>query len=140
MNFHINKIILWLKNGKTRMLSFEKNKVNVITGSSGTGKSEILSIIDYCFFGSKPSIADEIINENVTWYGINFNINNKFYTIARGRIVNRDVSKQYYFSPIGEIPNQPFYKIDDSELKEILEQEFGISENTIFPKGGKYIK
>lgn len=50
MKFNINKIILWLNNGKIRELTFEKNKVNVITGGSSTGKSEIIDIIDYCFF------------------------------------------------------------------------------------------
>jgi len=50
MNFFVNKIILWLNNGKMRQIEFLNNKVNIITGSSGTGKSEILSIIDYCLF------------------------------------------------------------------------------------------
>jgi energy-coupling factor transporter ATP-binding protein EcfA2 len=140
MKFYINEIILWLINGNTRKVRFENNKVNIITGSSGTGKSEILSIIDYCLFGSKPDITDEIINENVNWYGINFTVNKKSYTIARGKIINRKVSNQYYFSQVGEIPDHPTHKIDEGELKEILEKEFGITERTIFPVGGRNIK
>ena len=140
MKFYINEIVLWLTNGNIRKVLFKNNKVNIITGSSGTGKSEILSIIDYCLFGSKPDITDEIINENVNWYGINFTINQKSYTIARGKIINRKVSNQYYFSQVGEIPDHPTHKIDGGELKEILEKEFGISEKTIFPVGGRNIK
>ncbi|MCY7670417.1 DUF3732 domain-containing protein [Bacillus altitudinis] len=140
MNFYIDKIVLWLNNGRIRTLAFKKNAVNVVTGSSGTGKSEILSIIDYCLFGSKPNITDEIINENVTWYGINFHINDKYYTVARASIVNRKVSDKYYFSPVGELPEQPTYKLNEHDLKEILDPEFGISENTIFPIGGKSLK
>lgn len=140
MIFRINEIVLWLISGKIRRVHFENNKVNIITGSSGTGKSEILSIIDYCLFGSKPDITEEIINENVNWYGITFTINEKTYTIARGKITNRKVSNQYYFSQIGEIPEHPTHKIDEGELKEILEKEFNISERTVFPVGGKNIK
>jgi predicted ATP-binding protein involved in virulence len=50
MKFHINKVVLWLKNGKVREITFKPNKVNVITGDSSTGKTEILNIVDYCFF------------------------------------------------------------------------------------------
>ncbi|MGG0246770.1 hypothetical protein ABEY31_30350, partial [Bacillus mycoides] len=44
MRFCIETITLWLRNNKIRTLKFEPNKVNVITGASGTGKSEIISI------------------------------------------------------------------------------------------------
>jgi hypothetical protein len=39
MNFNINKIVLWLNNGKIREIEFKPNKVNLITGGSHTGKS-----------------------------------------------------------------------------------------------------
>lgn len=54
MRFYIETITLWLKDNRIRTLSFKPNKVNVITGASGTGKSEIMSIIDYCFFQVAP--------------------------------------------------------------------------------------
>jgi predicted ATP-binding protein involved in virulence len=47
MKFYIQKIVLWLNNGKRRDIEFLPNKVNVITGDSSTGKTEILDIIDY---------------------------------------------------------------------------------------------
>lgn len=50
IKFNILKIVLWLKNGNRRILNFESDKVNVITGHSNTGKTAILDIIDYCFF------------------------------------------------------------------------------------------
>ena len=39
MTFYIKKIVLWLKNGDTRILKFKNDKVNVITGNSKTGKN-----------------------------------------------------------------------------------------------------
>ena len=77
MTFYIKKIVLWLKNGDTRILKFKNDKVNVITGNSKTGKTAILEIIDYCLCGSDSNISYEHIGENVLWYGLNFCINEK---------------------------------------------------------------
>lgn len=139
MKFNINKILLWLKNGKKREITFKKNKINVITGDSGTGKSEIISIIDYCFFGSRADITDEIINENIIWYGINFNINENLYTLGRGRIEKRRVSKKYFFYADGYIPKVPVANNKEELIKEVIDREFNITERTIFPFGGKSI-
>lgn len=83
MKFHIIKIILWLNNGKKREILFERNKINVITGESSTGKTEILDIIDYCLFASKSKISESIVNENISWYGLFFHINGKDFIVAR---------------------------------------------------------
>ncbi|QCJ40834.1 DUF3732 domain-containing protein [Bacillus sp. S3] len=139
MKFYISKLVLWLKNGKVRELDFETNKVNVITGESGTGKSEIISIIDYCFFASKVDITEEKINENVNWYGIRFKINDKVYTIARGRINQRKLSSKYYFSSLGVIPETPVDNMQEKDIKSIIEKEFSITDKTVFPFGGKKI-
>lgn len=103
MKFYIRKIILWLNNGKRRDITFEPNKVNVITGDSNTGKTEILDIIDYCLFASESKISEGIVNENIAWYGLLFNINDKKYTIARKSLTEGAVSDEYYFSSEGEM-------------------------------------
>jgi hypothetical protein len=64
MNFNINKIVLWLNNGKLERLNSSQTK-NLITGGSHTGKSAILEIVDYCFFSSKSRISEDTINENI---------------------------------------------------------------------------
>lgn len=140
MKFYINKIILWLKNGEKKELEFKNNKVNVITGNSDTGKSSILEIIDYCFFGSKSGIPTEHIGENVAWYGLNICINEKCYTIARGEKLENNFSSLYYFSGSGEIPDLPHASIGEDSLKAIIQQEFGITDKVVFPFGGRYIK
>lgn len=81
--FNILKLMLWSKNGKQRVLNFQVDKINVITGNSNTGKTAILDIIDYCFFASSKGISDSIINESIAWYGLVFEINDKTYTLAR---------------------------------------------------------
>lgn len=140
MRFCIETITLWLRNNKIRTLKFEPNKVNVITGASGTGKSEIISIIDYCFFSSSAAISEEKINENVDWYGITFSINGKRFTIGREKIIKRKGSTNYFYSSEGQIPVKPYSTISESELKEIIQAEFSIDSNLFIPYSGKSMK
>ncbi len=140
MKFHINKIVLWLKNGKTREINFKPNKVNVITGDSSTGKTEILDIIDYCFFSSTSKISEDVVNENIEWYGLHFNINDKKYVIARRSLSEGKVSGDYYFSPDGELPAIVARNSSESVIKSILETEFSIDSGVAIPYGSNLIK
>lgn len=142
MTFNINKIVLWLNNGKIRELEFMPNKVNLITGGSHTGKSAILEIVDYCFFSSKSRISESMINENVLWYGINISVNDKNYTIARESLSEGKVSDNYYFSSFGEIPLIVASNNSENAIKSILETEFKIDRDAKFPTsyGSNYIK
>lgn len=141
INFYIEKMILWLNDGRKRILEFKNDKVNVITGNSKTGKTAILEIIDYCFCGSESNISYEHIGETVLWYGLNFHINGKKYTIARGSFKSEtSFSKDYYFSPVGDIPDIPSSTIGESELKVIIEQEFSINSKVAFGYGGNTTK
>ncbi len=138
MKFNINRIVLWLDNKEKRILKFEKDKVNVITGNSKTGKTAVLEIIDYCLCSTKPHISEEHIGEHVDWYGLDFNINDKHYFIARGNTILK--SKEIYYSSTGIEPEEPNANMGMSELKEVLEKEFSINKNTVIPFGGKFLK
>lgn len=140
MNFGIDSITLWSNSGASRSLTFARNRVNILTGESNTGKSALLAIIDYCLLSSKHNIPHSIINDNVSWYGLKFFINDKTYSLARKSPLNNDVSREYYFSSTGVIPEFPHANILDGDLKSILETEFSISEKTVMPFGGKTIK
>lgn len=138
MKFHINQIHLWLKDEKPkRILNFLANKVNVITGKSGTGKSSIITIIDYCLLGSESKLVEEYINENVLWYGLKFTINEKVFFIARKRMENGILSEEVYFSSDSFIPQFPSASIAIADLRKIIEQEFSINSNIVIPYGGK---
>ncbi len=138
MNFYINRIILWLNNGEKRYIKFEKDKVNVITGNSKTGKTAILEIIDYCLCSTQNNISEEYIGENVSWYGLDFYINSKHYFIARGDTKHN--SYKFYFSATGIEPDTPTDTMSIVDVKSILEEEFSINKNTVIPFGGKTIK
>ncbi|PWB84656.1 MAG: DUF3732 domain-containing protein, partial [Methylocystaceae bacterium] len=50
--WNVREIAFYGAGGRRRTLEFDIDKVNVITGASGTGKSAIIDAIDYCL-GSK---------------------------------------------------------------------------------------
>lgn len=138
--FNILKLVLWSRNGKQRVLNFQVDKINVITGNSNTGKTAILDIIDYCFFASSKGISDSIINESIAWYGLVFEINDKTYTLARKHYTKK-VSNEYYFSGIGEVPEKfPTANNTEEALKSIIETEFSIDSNITVAYGGKSLK
>lgn len=134
----ILKLLIWQKNGILRNFSFQEDKVNVITGDSGKGKTSIIYIIDYCMLSSKASnISRKVIDEKVNWYGLVFKINDKIITIARQAFhIN---SNNIYYSEVGEVPDIPEKKLELSSLKLILEKEFGINKNMKIPYGGTLI-
>jgi hypothetical protein len=71
MYFQILKLILWPRTpGIPRVVVFEKGVVNVISGSSKTGKSAVIPIIDYCLGADKCAIPVGAIRESCSWFGI----------------------------------------------------------------------
>jgi hypothetical protein len=138
MTFYIKQIHIWFRNkSEKRTLTFLPAKVNVITGAKSTGKSSIISIIDYCLLSSNPRLVEKVINENAEWYGLSFVINDKEFFIARKHPTANIGSKEIYFSSIGEIPEQLTPNIDIKKAKSAFEQEFGIDEHMVIPYGGK---
>ena len=71
MHFQVLKLILWSKNGyRRRIVEFTPGTVNVISGSSKTGKSAVIPIIDYCLASGKCSIPVGKIRDACSWFGI----------------------------------------------------------------------
>lgn len=85
MKLAILKIILWPKNPefKPRIIPLKDDHINIITGESGSGKSSLTSIIDYCLGSSKCSIPVGIIRDNVTWFGLHLQLPDTQMLIAR---------------------------------------------------------
>ena len=107
MNFYIRQIKLWFKqNVEPKVYKFVPNKINVITGDSSTGKSSILRIIDYCLLSECSTIVEDVINQNVKWYGLAFSLNNVDYVIARKNPQNETAEQQMFFSSGKDFPDE----------------------------------
>lgn len=72
MQFQLRNLVIWPKNTSLgpRVVTFELGALNVITGSSRTGKSAIIPIIDYCLASSDCNIPIDTIRDYASWYGI----------------------------------------------------------------------
>jgi len=72
MKIKLAKIILWPKDAKKkpRIINFTMSGVEVVTGKSQTGKSSLISIVDYCLGSGKCAIPVGVIRETVEWFGV----------------------------------------------------------------------
>lgn len=140
MNFAIDAVVLFSLQGERRRLPFKRNGVNVITGGSGTGKTAILDIIDYCFLASVHKISDSIINENVNWYGLELFVNGQEFFLARRAPVGNLVSQEYFFSQEPNDYSHPIANIASDDLRRLLEGMFGVDGRVTVPYGGRKIK
>ena len=85
MNFQIKNIILWPKNPELaiRIIPFNLNQVNVITGASRTGKSALIPIIDYCLASTSCRIPVNVIRNACSWFGVIIETSNGDCLFAR---------------------------------------------------------
>lgn len=65
-------LALYHRDGRTapRVLRFRPGALNIITGESETGKSEVLDIVDYCLGRRTPNLPDEPIDQTIGWYAL----------------------------------------------------------------------
>lgn len=110
MKFTIKQLVLWPVDEKNRVhtLKFEPGKVNIVHGRSGTGKSSIIAIIDYCLGASRCAIPVGIIRDSVDWFGLVVNINGADFLVARRTPGQRQTSSEFFLGAIeDELPVKP---------------------------------
>jgi len=132
MKFHIKKLYIWFdRNVEPRVLEFDNNKVNVITGSSSTGKSNIYAIIDYCLLSGNVNIVYPVINENAQWYGLEFSVDGNFFAVARKKptveVIPPDVFIQNEVFASDFYPSNANIHVNDARKQ--LNKAFGYSNN-----------
>lgn len=138
MKMQIKEIILYNHEGKKRILEFELGKVNIITGKSGTGKSAIIEIIDYCLGRSEFNIPDGIIRKTVRWYALKLQINeNQLFIAKPSPGIAGNTQSQVYFEIANhiEIPEMSTLvpNTNDDGINDYLTRQIGISPNLHSP-------
>ncbi|MCJ8293343.1 MAG: DUF3732 domain-containing protein [Colwellia sp.] len=132
MFFQIEKVILWSKNAKKepRVIKFELNKLNLITGASKTGKSSLIPIIDYCLGSSKCSIPVNTIRDATSWYGVQIKTATSRLLIARKDPGNQKCTSNTFFIEADEIELPLFISAHNrniDQVKERLNEISGVS-------------
>src|SRR5258708_30433861 len=67
--WQLGGVFLYSHDSRRRDVLFDLNSVNIITGPSGSGKSAICEIIDYCLGASRCHIPG-VVRDATSWAGI----------------------------------------------------------------------
>ena len=130
----ILELVLYGKNGKKRTLFFNPGKVNIITGKSKSGKSAVGDIIEYCMGGTKCNVADGIVRDNVSWYGLLLKFDNNRVFVARKNPEPGQQSTSFCYYEVGVDIKSPESVCFSSNanvdaIENLLTKQIGISEN-----------
>lgn len=141
MSFTLRSVSIYSVIGECRTIGFHKSGLNIITGRAKTGKSAILDILDYCFGGSECYVAEGIIRQHVSWFGIEIENNCDILFVGRRNPgPSKRTSSEIYIRR-GQYDGLPrFNDLQKNTSKEALIQLLsrfaGISENESRPLSG----
>lgn len=98
MRLKIKHIVLYPKDKslKPRKITFDLDKVNVITGYSQRGKSALIPIIDYCLGSSECNIPIGTIRDKADKFAINIVLNDINIYVARDNPIGQSTTTMYY--------------------------------------------
>ena len=83
MSFTLCSVTVYSDNGGCRTVKFRKSGLNVLTGRAKTGKSSIIDILDYCFGRAECYVAEGVIRQHVSWFGVEIENEEDILFIAR---------------------------------------------------------
>lgn len=142
MTMQILDIVLYNRDGDMRVLNFNIGKLNIITGSSKTGKTALIDIIDYCMASKSCDIAEGVIRQTVSWVGIHLVTETELIFVARKipHSGNNSSSEIYYeiqsdsrFPEFSELSQN----MDPESLKRSLSSHLGIHDYEFEPPEGQ---
>ncbi|WP_017603006.1 DUF3732 domain-containing protein [Nocardiopsis alkaliphila] len=79
----IRSIILYSKSGDKRVLDFHLGELNIVTGTSQTGKSALLDIVDFCLGRDEITLPATAIFRTVAWYAVMLQLPDTRVFVAR---------------------------------------------------------
>jgi hypothetical protein len=142
LSIQILDIVLYSVQGKRRLLSLRPGELNIITGDSKTGKSALISIVDYCFGSSSCAVPAGVIRNSVSWYALRVTDGSAQHFIARRAPAsdkNSDSGAYYSVGSAVDIPEyatlSPTTNIDT--IIELLKNIVGIGLNIYEPSEGR---
>ncbi|KKB76505.1 hypothetical protein VW35_17070 [Devosia soli] len=143
MKFHIRELIIWPDNPAhdPRIIEFDTQKVNVITGWSSTGKSAITSIIDYVLGAGKCAIPVGVIRDKAAWYGLTLDTAIGPVRVARRRPDGRQASDQYWLQQGDDTESgvgNPHANATTERVKQLFDDLSGLSNLSLEPESKSF--
>src|SRR6185437_9096413 len=142
MTMQIREILLYSRSGEIRRLPFRLGKLNVITGGSGTGKSALINIVDYCLAAKSCAIPARVIRDAVRWYAVLLQMGESQIFVARAvPVPPKSTNADIYFEVGKSITPPAMDKLvansNPDALNEHLTRLSGISPNLHTPPEGQ---
>lgn len=82
----LRSVVLYHRDGKRKHeVEFQPGALNVIPGVSETGKSALVSIVDYCLGSKKHRVSKEPELDSIGWYGLRLEVDGLPVFVARQR-------------------------------------------------------
>lgn len=134
-------IILYNADGRARRLDFEPGALNIVTGESQTGKSALLTIVEYCLGRSTMLVPVGPIADTVVWYAALWQLDDGRAFVARpapaaGR-ASTSVAMLEFGTDLDALPFEALNaNIESRALREQLGRRIGIEENITEPGAG----
>ena len=130
----IEAVVIYGKNGKRRVISFNLGKNNIISGMEKTGKSVVGQIIDYCLGSDKCYIASGVVRQYSDWFGILLYLGNEKCFVARKNpgLDKKFCNAMYYkVSKEVSVPEKVDWEsnIDNEDFVKLITARLGIEEN-----------
>ncbi|GAA2135363.1 DUF3732 domain-containing protein [Nocardioides koreensis] len=134
-------IVLYHADGRTRRLDFEPGALNIVTGESQTGKSALLTIVEYCLGRSTMLVPVGPIADTVVWYAALWQLDDGRAFVARPAPAAGRASTSVAMLEFGTNLDAPPLEalnanIESRALREQLGRRIGIEENVTEPEAG----
>ena len=134
-------ITLYNADGRTRTVDFMPGALNIVTGESQTGKSALLTIVEYCLGRSQVLVPVGPISDAVLWYSALWQLEEGRAFVARPRPAKGKASSSQAMLEFGvDLTPPPLEQlrvnIDARSLREQLGRRIGIEENVTEPRPG----
>lgn len=135
MSIQINDIVVYSHDGRFRAIPLNIGQVNIITGSSKTGKTALIEVVNYCFGSSTCDVPFRSpIRNAVSWFGLRLALPvGQAFIARRCPSISRQSSEECFFAIANEINIPEFSEIvantNTEGLVNLLSQWTGIREN-----------
>ncbi|QYA05015.1 DUF3732 domain-containing protein [Rhizobium sp. B21/90] len=140
MKLFIKQIVIWPVdlNHKPRVVDFDIDKISVISGWSSTGKSSVISIIDYVLGAKHCTIPVGEIRDHASWYGLLLETSAGSIRLARKKPDGRQVDNSYWLQegPDTEapLPILPVATTNADRIRGMMDALSGLSDLRLDPE------